>query len=84
MTGLLVIIMALVILFYRFQLRMIEKASLARTDLLRAQAQLEEQNSTLEQRVQERTLEVREFGREAAPDLRECFRWHQHLRRHPQ
>jgi signal transduction histidine kinase/DNA-binding response OmpR family regulator len=58
MVGLLTIVMALIILFYRFQVRMIEKANLARFELLKVQALLEEQNATLEQRVQERTIEL--------------------------
>jgi len=63
MVGLLAIIMALIILFYRFQGRLIERTNLARVDVLKAQALLEEQNATLEQRVQERTVELAQVNR---------------------
>lgn len=48
-------IMALLVLFHQFQESLIERERLARVELLQAQAQLEEQNVTLEQKVQERT-----------------------------
>ena len=53
---LLTTVMALLIMFYRFQERLIKKEINAKTDLRRAQALLEEQNATLEQKVQERTV----------------------------
>ncbi len=56
--GLLAILMALLTLFYRFQEQLIDKEHRARLDLAEAQAQLEAQNATLEQRVQERTSEL--------------------------
>jgi signal transduction histidine kinase/CheY-like chemotaxis protein len=56
--GLLATIMALLVLFYRFQERTIDQERRARTDLVRAQALLEQQNATLEQRVKERTEEL--------------------------
>jgi signal transduction histidine kinase/DNA-binding response OmpR family regulator len=58
--GLLAIMMVLLILFYRFQLRLIARAERARTDVVKAQALLEEQNATLEHRVEERTAELRD------------------------
>ena len=56
--GLLAIVMALLILFYRFQERLIDKERRARAELMRAQGLLEQQNATLEQRVEERTAEL--------------------------
>ncbi|MGE5250696.1 MAG: response regulator [Bacteroidota bacterium] len=56
--GLLSVAMAITVLFYRFVLRLIEKSNQARMDVLHAHALLEEQNATLEQRVQERTVEL--------------------------
>jgi signal transduction histidine kinase len=56
--GLLAILMALLTLFYRFQEQLIGKEHRARLGLARAQALLEAQNATLEQRVEERTAEL--------------------------
>jgi signal transduction histidine kinase/CheY-like chemotaxis protein/transcriptional regulator with GAF, ATPase, and Fis domain len=56
---LLATVMALLIMFYRFQERLIDKERCTQAELLRAQKQLEEQNATLEQKVQERTVELR-------------------------
>ena len=55
---LLITIMVLLIMFYRFQQRLIRKERNAQTDLRHAQALLEEQNATLEQKVQDRTDEL--------------------------
>ena len=66
--GLLVIIMALQILFHRFQQRLIRDEHRSRVDLLHAQDLLEQQNATLEQRVQERTSELVQ----AEADMREA------------
>jgi PAS domain S-box-containing protein len=55
---LLLAIMALLIMFYRFQERLITRERQAQVDLLRAQALLEEQNANLEEKVQERTSEL--------------------------
>ncbi len=55
---LLIIVMALLIMFYRFQERLIEKEHHTQAELLRAQALLEQQNATLEQKVKERTEEL--------------------------
>jgi signal transduction histidine kinase/DNA-binding response OmpR family regulator len=71
MVGLLAIMMVLQILFYRFQMRTINSESRARSALMRAQAQLEEQNETLEQRVQERTAELAEANRSKDATLAE-------------
>ena len=54
----LAMVMTLLILFYRFQERLIVKERQAQAELLRAQALLEEQNATLEQKVQERTRQI--------------------------
>ncbi|HLO32812.1 MAG TPA: GAF domain-containing protein, partial [Anaerolineales bacterium] len=56
--GILVIVMALLIMFYRFQERTIANERRAQAELLHAQALLEEQNASLEQKVQERTQEM--------------------------
>ena len=55
---LLATVMALLIMFYRFQERLIRTERNAQTDLRHAQALLEEQNATLEQKVQDRTDEL--------------------------
>ncbi len=52
------VIMLLLILFYRFQEQLIDEERRTQTDLRRAQALLEEQNATLELKVQERTAEL--------------------------
>ncbi|MFM8320613.1 MAG: response regulator [Chloroflexota bacterium] len=55
---LLAIVMALLVLFNRFLVRQIDLARGAHSQLLAAQAQLEKQNETLEQKVAERTVEL--------------------------
>jgi PAS domain S-box-containing protein len=55
---LLTIIMVLQVMFYRFQERTIARERRAQTELVHAQKLLEEQNTTLEQKVQERTREL--------------------------
>ncbi len=55
---LLAIIMTLLILFYRFQERLISKERRTQVDLLHAHTLLEQQNVTLEQKIQERTGEL--------------------------
>ena len=56
--GLLFIVMAILILFYRFQESLIASERSTQAELLRTQKLLEEQNTTLEQKVQERTSEL--------------------------
>ena len=56
--GLLFIVMAILILFYRFQESLIASERNTQAELLRTQKLLEEQNITLEQKVQERTSEL--------------------------
>lgn len=51
-------VVTLVILFYRFQERLIDEERRAQTELVHAHALLEEQNVGLEQKVQERTEEL--------------------------
>lgn len=55
---LLTTVMALLIMFYRFQERLIAKERRAQAELLRTQGLLEEQNATLGQKVKERTDEL--------------------------
>ena len=55
---LLLVIMALLIMFYRFQERMIEKEHQTQIELSSAQALLEEQNTTLEEKFKKRTDEL--------------------------
>ena len=55
---LLFVIMALLIMFYRFQERLIEKERQTQVELSNAQALLEEQNITLEEKFKERTEEL--------------------------
>ncbi len=55
---LLLTIMALLIMFYRFQESLIRKTHRAQAELLQTQKLLEEQNTTLEQKVRERTSEL--------------------------
>jgi signal transduction histidine kinase/CheY-like chemotaxis protein len=50
--------MTICITFYVFQERLINKERLAQTELIRTQALLEDQNLTLEQKIQERTKEL--------------------------
>src|SRR5574341_258152 len=56
--GILSVVMVLLILFYRFQERLIGKERRAQAELRRAHTLLEEQNATLEQKVKERTEEL--------------------------
>jgi PAS domain S-box-containing protein len=56
--GLLSIVMAVLILFYRFQESLIASERRTHAELVKAQKLLEEQNITLEQKVQERTREL--------------------------
>ncbi len=56
---LLVTVMALLIMFYRFQERLIEKERRSQLELKDAQELLEEQNANLEQKVKEHTEELR-------------------------
>jgi PAS domain S-box-containing protein len=56
--GLLFIVMAVLILFYRFQESLIASERNTHAELVKAQKLLEEQNATLEQKVQERTSEL--------------------------
>ena len=60
---LLLVIMILSIMFYRFQEKLIEKEHNAQVDLEKAHAQLEEQNATLEEKVEERTEELQAVNR---------------------
>ncbi len=55
---LLATVMALLIMFYRFQERIIEKERGAQVELKKAQEMLEKQNATLEQKVKERTDQI--------------------------
>lgn len=52
------IVMAILIFFYGFQERLIDKERRDQAELIQAQALLEEQNATLEQKVEERTREL--------------------------
>jgi signal transduction histidine kinase/CheY-like chemotaxis protein len=52
------VIMALLIMFYRFQERLVEKERQTRADLAKAQGSLEEQNITLEEKFKARTEEL--------------------------
>ncbi len=56
--GLLSIVMVILIMFYHFQESLIAREGRTHAELLRAQKLLEEQNATLEQKVQERTSEL--------------------------
>jgi signal transduction histidine kinase len=58
MLMLLVVGMALLILFYKFQEGMIDKEASERAELIRTQGLLEEQKQNLERTVQERTAEL--------------------------
>jgi PAS domain S-box-containing protein len=55
---LLVVMMALLVMFYRFQERLIAQERQAQTELLRTHELLEEQNVTLEQKIEERTSQL--------------------------
>jgi PAS domain S-box-containing protein len=63
---LLTIVMVVLILFHRFQERLIKQERNTQSDLRHAQALLEEQNATLEQKVQERTGELLQRNNELA------------------
>ncbi len=54
----LIAVMTLLILFYGFQERLIAQERRTHADLLHAQSLLEQQNVTLEQKIQERTSEL--------------------------
>jgi PAS domain S-box-containing protein len=56
--GVLAAIMVVAILFYRFQQRLIASHQRAQSELIETHRLLEEQNATLEQKVQERTSEL--------------------------
>jgi PAS domain S-box-containing protein len=56
--GILSVVMVLLILFYRFQERTIDRERRTQAELMQAHELLEEQNTTLEQKVQERTSEL--------------------------
>lgn len=55
----LAVVVTLLILFYRFQERLIEKERRSQAELFHAQALLEEQNATLEQKIKAHTQELR-------------------------
>ena len=55
----LTVVMTILILFYGLQERLIKDERRAQAELLQAHALLEEQNATLEQKIQERTGELR-------------------------
>jgi signal transduction histidine kinase/DNA-binding response OmpR family regulator len=55
---LLIVIMALCIMFYRFQERLIQRERNSQTELKNAHQLLEQHNATLEQKVEERTEEL--------------------------
>ena len=57
--GILSVVMVLLILFYRFQERLIDRERRTQAELIQAQTLLEEQNATLEQKIQEHTGELR-------------------------
>lgn len=56
--GLLVIVMVILIMFYRFQESLIARERVTQAELIYTQKLLEEQNATLEQKVQARTSEL--------------------------
>ncbi len=58
--------MALLVLFYQFQERMIDRERLAQAELRHAQGLLEEQNAALERKVTERTAELQRSNQELA------------------
>jgi len=63
---LLLAIMALLVMFYRFQESLIRKTRRAQEEVLKTRDMLEQQNITLEQKVQERTLELLQSNNELA------------------
>ena len=62
--GILTVVMTLLILFYRFQERLIEEERRTQSDLIRARAMLEDQNATLERKVHERTIDLEVSNRD--------------------
>ncbi len=56
--GLLIVVMVLLILFNRFQQRLLEREQFSQNRIKHAQLLLEQQNATLEQKVAERTEEL--------------------------
>ena len=56
--GVLTAVIVLLLLYYRFQQRTIDSERTAQTQLVRAQTLLEEQNATLEQKVQQHLAEL--------------------------
>ena len=60
---LLAIVAALMALFQRFQMTILERERRAHDELLRAQTLLEEQNATLDQNVQRRTQELQQSNK---------------------
>ncbi|OQB26051.1 MAG: Signal transduction histidine-protein kinase BarA [Chloroflexi bacterium ADurb.Bin180] len=73
--GLMVIMMTLLILFYRFLVQTLQKEHRARVELAAAQGQLAAQNVTLERRVKERTaeLELAKAAAESATQAKSAF-----------
>jgi GAF domain-containing protein len=63
---LITVVMVLLVLFYRFQERLIEQERRTQTDLRRAQALLEDEKASLGQKVQERTGELLQRNSELA------------------
>lgn len=63
LAGMLMITVSLVSMFYRFQLRLIEKSNLDRLEVVEAHRMLREHNESLEQKVGERTAELAEANR---------------------
>jgi PAS domain S-box-containing protein len=60
---LLAVVMALLILFYRFQQRLIAKERRSQAELVKAQELLQEQNAALEQKISEATQELLKSNR---------------------
>ncbi len=57
------LIITLLFLYYRFQLQLVQKARIVQEELQRAQVLLEDQNLTLERKVEERTEELHKSNR---------------------
>ena len=72
---LMAIVMVLLVLFHRLQLQVIDKEYRARVELVSAQALLEQQNQTLEEKVQQRTTELATAKQqaEAANEAKSAF-----------
>ncbi len=72
---LMAIVMVLLVLFHRFQLQVIDKEHHARVELAGAQTLLEQQNQTLEEKVQQRTTELAAAKQqaEAANEAKSAF-----------